>query len=779
MYGYEWTDENGIYQLTIRDQVKKEIRPVFQEELDYFGMGAYWQYPETRAPLLWAEGIRRYVHNGVCVAEAKGGGFYTRPTIELRQRELQLHPVDVERLWTVNQALMLGLEQKAIAFIRETHRRFKRRGYAFVVAFSGGKDSLVLLDLVSKALPPDEFMVIFSNTGMELQVTLDAVQAARQRWGALKFYEASSHLSPQDSWDAFGPPGRRMRWCCAVHKSVPTVLRLREIIGDPAAKVVVFDGVRAEESSQRADYDEISIGAKNINQVNCSPILEWGTAEVYLYLLKNDILLNKAYRQGLFRVGCMVCPMSSTWWESLSSDIYAKEVLPFYSRIQQYAVQTKPKQERKKFIQSGGWKARMGGRGLPNGGNRVSERIEDNSIRFDFLTQTQDWLSVAPLLGPILDHSEKGYTQRIDGREFVFSVDVDAEHGLSVRYAPYDQMSRFTISHLRGVANKVAYCIGCKACVVQCPTNAFVITDEGKIYIRTDRCIHCANCIEHTNGKGCLVAKSLSTTGGNGMDLKGMNRYQHFGLRKQWLEHFFHYKSDCFTMNQLGNRQYDALRVWLREAGLLSAANKGERAGLPTPLFEKLEKFGPLHPLTWAVIWANLAYHSTIVRWYMLFVPNGEVYEKNDLVTMLGDGHSQATRDNAVTALLETLRHSPIGSVLKQGIPLGSGNNFRYAKDGWETPDALAILYALYLWAEATGRYTFTLSQMQEARGNPDALGMDPVSIYGLNPTAFRDILQDLALNLPQQIRVTFVKDLDTVHLDPNLKSLDILDLAH
>ena len=118
------------------------------------------------------------------------------------------------------------------------------------------------------------------------------------------------------------------------------------------------------------------------------------------------------------------------------------------------------------------------------------------------------------------------------------------------------------------------------------------------------------------------------------MELKGMNRYQHFGLRKQWLEHFFNHKSDCFTMNQLGNRQYDALKVWLREAGLLSAANKGERAGLPTPLFDKLERLGPFHPLTWAVIWANLAYNSIIVRWYMLFVPNGEVYEKNDLVAI-------------------------------------------------------------------------------------------------------------------------------------------------
>ena len=58
MYGYEWTKQNGIYRLSVNSKIQKEIRPVFREELDYFGLGARWSYPKrTRAPLLWAEGI--------------------------------------------------------------------------------------------------------------------------------------------------------------------------------------------------------------------------------------------------------------------------------------------------------------------------------------------------------------------------------------------------------------------------------------------------------------------------------------------------------------------------------------------------------------------------------------------------------------------------------------------------------------------------------------------------------------------------------------------------
>lgn len=240
MYGYEWTKEYGIYRLTIDAKIQKEIRPVFHEELDFFGMDAYWDYPkDTDAPLLWAEGIRRYVLNGKPVAEAQGGGFYTKPTIKLLTEDrLQLQPVDVDRLYEVNHTLMTSLEQKAVGFIQEQHAKYLQQGYAFVCAFSGGKDSLALLDLTAKALAPSDFYVVFSNTGMELSDTLKAVEKAKKHWPQLRFEEAKCHMDPEESWDEFGPPGRRRRWCCAVHKSVPTILKLRELTHNYNAKAV-------------------------------------------------------------------------------------------------------------------------------------------------------------------------------------------------------------------------------------------------------------------------------------------------------------------------------------------------------------------------------------------------------------------------------------------------------------------------------------------------------------------------------------------------------------
>jgi len=50
--------------------------------LELLGFNEFWKYPHTKEPLLWRTG-RRYYYKGTFVAEAKGGGIYERPRIEL------------------------------------------------------------------------------------------------------------------------------------------------------------------------------------------------------------------------------------------------------------------------------------------------------------------------------------------------------------------------------------------------------------------------------------------------------------------------------------------------------------------------------------------------------------------------------------------------------------------------------------------------------------------------------------------------------------------------
>lgn len=42
----------------------------------------------------------------------------------------------------------------------------------FIASFSGGKDSQVVLDLCTRAIPPTDFEVIYSDTGYELPPSL-------------------------------------------------------------------------------------------------------------------------------------------------------------------------------------------------------------------------------------------------------------------------------------------------------------------------------------------------------------------------------------------------------------------------------------------------------------------------------------------------------------------------------------------------------------------------------------------------------------------------------
>ena len=781
MYGYTWTNKNGIFQLGIDAPIQKEIRPVFAEELDFFGMSPKWKYKATEAPLLWAEGIRRYIRNGNLVAEAKGGSFYTKPKVVCTSDELiNLKPINITQLWNINKELMNGLIQKSIRFIRDTYEQYADKGYQFVVAFSGGKDSIVLLDLVQRALAPDQFIVIFGDTGMELSDTYKAVKRAQELFPTLNFHTAKSVLPATESWKKFGPPGRRLRWCCAVHKSIPTLLLLKDLTKSARIKAVVFDGVRSEESAQRATYTELSEGNKHSTQVNCSPIFKWNTAEVYLYLLSRNLLFNNVYRKGLFRCGCAVCPMSSNWWDGIANILYKEDLAPFLAEVEDYARREKPEAEVTKYVEQGGWKGRFGGRGVIGGGNRVHEVVEDNTLILYLNATTQKWMNVSPILGPIIERNATAGKQSIRNQWLDFRVE-ETDTGIKVAYSPFERIDRITLSWIRGCAYKVAYCLGCRACMVECPTFAFSINDHSEISIDSSKCIHCGRCITEIQSS-CWAAKSLRTTTGEGqMDLKGINRYQHFGLSTAWLEHFFEKRNDCWNSRQLGNRQYDSLRVWLREADIIDSNARGGEYGQITPLGECLIALGPHNPLTWAIVWTHLVHNSVLMKWYAFCVPAGESYDRNDYMVMLGDSFAEATRANAILSLTATFNDSLIGGGLEVGIPLTVGKVKKYLKQGWSTPDPFALLYSLYLYAEKMGNhYDFTIRELIVVGRDRkfDLPAVDPITVFALNPDTVKETFQELANQYPQYMKVSFVAGLDNIQLDPKVTSLDILKTA-
>lgn len=236
---------------------------------------------------------------------------------------------------------------------------------------------------------------------------------------------------------------------------------------------------------------------------------------------------------------------------------------------------------------------------------------------------------------------------------------------------------------------------------------------------------------------------------------------------------------DCFDLPDqdkvLGKDQYKALKQWVAESGILKIETKGsKKVVLPelTVLGNKLINIGVYNPFGWAVMWANLAYNSIVVNAFCLNIGVGETFNKDDIVGILKYDNATAC-DHAANSLLSTFRDSPIGSSLMQGIQLDKD----YYRAGWEYPHAVALLYALYLYAEHTGRKSFTFSELVNAHSNPDAKGISPADIYGIDVKKFREDVQGLAISFPKHIRVSFVANLDNIILE-DYSSDDIIDLA-
>lgn len=241
MFKIIWDKENNGALLTMKpsdDVLNIPPRPVFFEELDLLGLDKYWDYPKSKEPLLWACD-RRYFYHGELILEAKGGNIYDDPQLIFTNpdKKLALKPINVDLLCKNNETTMFLLEHEALEFINTIYRRYRpnvsqqtvnetidfqklaeeqakqlKEKYTvikedcdsfdimplleaekqgkqivlntkiemFIASFSGGKDSQVVLDLVSRVIPSNDFSVIYSDTGYEIPPSLEIYEQTKQ-----------------------------------------------------------------------------------------------------------------------------------------------------------------------------------------------------------------------------------------------------------------------------------------------------------------------------------------------------------------------------------------------------------------------------------------------------------------------------------------------------------------------------------------------------------------------------------------------------------------------
>ena len=142
---------------------------------------------------------------------------------------------------------------------------------------------------------------------MELFDTYKLVTQAKEQCVqmGIEFAIAKSEQSPNYTWNEFGPPSQTIRWCCSVHKTSPQILLLRRLTQNPSFRGMAFTGIRGDESTSRSQYEDISFGSKHKGQYSFHTILDWSSAEVFLHIFINNLLLNETYKKGNSRAGCL------------------------------------------------------------------------------------------------------------------------------------------------------------------------------------------------------------------------------------------------------------------------------------------------------------------------------------------------------------------------------------------------------------------------------------------------------------------------------------------
>ena len=207
MYSYDWDSETGGLLLNTSPlNFSKEPRPVYYEELDILGFDRYWTYDKDDSfPYLWAE-ANNYYYRGKLVAKTKGGSLYQAPELviidEPEPDNAPLRFVDIERMSEKNQDIMEKIVNRTIQKVSNTFNDYKNKIDVFYVAFSGGKDSIVTLDIVQRALPHNSFKVLFGDTGMEFPDTYKTVDVIEEycKKSSIEFLRAKSEFDPEYTW---------------------------------------------------------------------------------------------------------------------------------------------------------------------------------------------------------------------------------------------------------------------------------------------------------------------------------------------------------------------------------------------------------------------------------------------------------------------------------------------------------------------------------------------------------------------------------------------------
>lgn len=170
----------------------------------------------------------------------------------------------------------------------------------YYVAFSGGKDSIVIYDLIKRSGVLADYH--YNITGIDPPELFYFIRD--------NFKDVQRHRPETTIWKLIEkkgfPPTRMIRYCCS---------ELKERGGKDR---FVVTGVRWAESSRRSSRRMIETCFKDSRKHYVNPIIDWSDEEVWGYIKTNNLPYCSLYDEGFTRLGCIGCPMGKNQIKELN-----------------------------------------------------------------------------------------------------------------------------------------------------------------------------------------------------------------------------------------------------------------------------------------------------------------------------------------------------------------------------------------------------------------------------------------------------------------------------
>ena len=241
-----------------------------------------------------------------------------------RENLSEYNTINIEEIIEREKTRVLQLESEAIEFLNAFEEENKNT--KTILAYSGGKDSDVLLEIAKKSKL--KFVANWANTSNE---TSETYLHVKKRIGDIEH----NYMNPKEGYyqwikrKNYLIPTRLMRNCCSTYKEG----QLKKYY-DKDKELIQITGVRKLESIKRSKYQKIMDydfdtnlrGSSNMPKLwkTLAPIVEWSDLDIWVYLFMNNISFNKQYKYGFERCGCLICPYQSDYTDLLIEYFYPK-----------------------------------------------------------------------------------------------------------------------------------------------------------------------------------------------------------------------------------------------------------------------------------------------------------------------------------------------------------------------------------------------------------------------------------------------------------------------